>query len=161
MRILKKLQSHQIQYNFITALLQKYACCFEKIIRFAVLICVLINANWHSPAQVGNITQMIAYPDAIFNDTYLLETSEAVGNTKGNSYFLTAQVAEYLAVVENLAELTQPVNKSKLVCDERERMCSGTYECQSLLNDFYEVASVVMSMRLRNVSNDLKKCVCD
>ena len=56
---------------------------------------------------------MIAYPDAIFNDTYLLETSEAINVTQGQGYFRTAQVAQSLAVVENLGELHKPVNKSR------------------------------------------------
>ena len=58
---------------------------------------------------------MIAYPDAIFNDTYLLESSKAVNITRGQSYFLTAQTAETVAVLDNLKELYRPVNKSKLV----------------------------------------------
>ena len=62
---------------------------------------------------------MIAYPDAIFNDTYLLETSEAVSITRGKSYFRTAEVAELLAILENLGELYKPVNKSRLVLWKR------------------------------------------
>ena len=71
-------------------------------------------------AQVGNITQMIAYPDAIYNETYLLESSLAVNVTQGKSYFLTAQTAQSFAFVENLAELHKPVNKSRLVHGKRK-----------------------------------------
>ena len=76
-----------------------------EIYQLTVLSCV----------QVGNISQMIAYPDAIFNDTYLLESSKAVNITRGQSYFLTAQTAQTVAVLDNLQELYKPVNKSKLV----------------------------------------------
>ena len=55
---------------------------------------------------------MIAYPDNIHNDTYLLEESEAVVKS-GGSYFGTAVCFSVLSNRENLNKLGKPVDKTE------------------------------------------------
>lgn len=65
-----------------------------------------------SPLQVGNITQMIAYPDSISNDEYLLNKSAAVAQA-GGDYFQTAVISTATSDVENLQRLGKPVDKTE------------------------------------------------
>ena len=66
-----------------------------------------------SLSQVGNITQMIAYPDQISNDTYLLENSRALSATQGQGYFKTVKLAQVFGAKDNLAEISNPVDKTE------------------------------------------------
>ena len=58
---------------------------------------------------------MIAYPDQINNDTYLLAASQALNLTQGQGYFKTVQMAQIISTTDNLAEVAQPVDKEEWV----------------------------------------------
>ena len=61
--------------------------------------------------QVGNITQMIAYPDAIYNETLLLKEAKIVDLTNGSLFYSVVlyQIAGYEG---NLRQLGKPVDKT-------------------------------------------------
>ena len=73
----------------------------------------LNSSSLFALSQVGNIKEMIAYPDQINNNTYLLEASQALNLTQGQGYFKTVQMAQVIAVTDNLAALAKPINKTK------------------------------------------------
>ena len=75
-------------------------------------VCLFTCLTLHPSIQVGNISEMIAYPDNIHNDTYLLEESQAVINASA-SYFGTAVWFTILSIKENLNKLGKPVDKSE------------------------------------------------
>ena len=61
--------------------------------------------------QVGNITQMIAYPDGIYNDTILLNEAKIVALTNG-SLFYSVVLYRIVGYEENLRQLGKPVDKT-------------------------------------------------
>ena len=56
---------------------------------------------------------MIAYPNQIDNDTYLLEASPALNMTQGLDFFNTVWNAIVISAVRELEELDKPVDKTR------------------------------------------------
>lgn len=83
-----------------------------KVSCLSLSVCIFTCLTLHQSIQVGNISEMIAYPDNIHNDTYLLEKSEAVVKS-GGSYFGTAVWSSVLSYIENLNKLGKPVDKTE------------------------------------------------
>ena len=54
---------------------------------------------------------MIAYPDQIYNDDYLLESSEPLNLTQGKDPFKTMQENILTKTRNKLAQLPHPVDK--------------------------------------------------
>lgn len=60
------------------------------------------------------ISEMVAYPDAIFNNEYLLNKSAAVNMSVGdNMYFNTFKNFQLLSGRENFQQYGKPVNKTR------------------------------------------------
>ena len=59
---------------------------------------------------------MVAYPDSIFNDAYLLNQSAAANMSRGdNMYFNTFKNFRLLSIRKNFQQLGKPVNRSRSV----------------------------------------------